>query len=137
MLAVALDRGLETAGHADVGCCLLALSARKGLPSMITAIVTAKLPPGFTSQIYAEHAARIAERFQDIPGLIRKQFLFNPEEGLAGGVYLWETREFAEACYRGVWRENFMNAFGVEPQIRFFESPVVVDNESRVIKTAA
>lgn len=104
---------------------------------MITAIVTAKLPAGLTEKAYAEHAARIAERFQSIPGLIRKQFLFNAKDGVGGGVYLWESREAAETCYRGVWRDNFRNAFGVEPTITFFDSPVVVDNEIRAIKTAA
>jgi hypothetical protein len=104
---------------------------------MITAIVTAKMPAGLTSKEYAEHAERIAERFQAIPGLIRKQFLFNAQEGIGGGVYLWESREAADACYGGVWRDNFRNAFGIEPQIVFFDSPVVVDNEVHAIKTAA
>ncbi len=104
---------------------------------MITAIVTARMPVGLTYKDYAEHAERVAERFQAVPGLIRKQFLFNAKDGIGGGVYLWESREAAEACYRGVWRDNFRNAFGVEPQITFFDSPVVVDNESHVIKTAA
>jgi len=103
---------------------------------MITAIVTAKMPAGLTRKEYAEHATRIAERFQTIPGLIRKQFTFNAQEGIGGGVYLWENQEAAEACYQGVWRDNFRNAFGVEPQIVFFECPVVVDNEHHTIKVA-
>jgi hypothetical protein len=104
---------------------------------MITPLVTAKIPEGWTREQYLEHAKRIAERFQAIPGLIRKQFLFSAERGVGGGVYLWETREAADACYRGVWRENFRNSFGVEPQILFFDSPVVVDNETQAIKVAA
>ena len=104
---------------------------------MITAIVTAKIPEGWTREQYLDHAKRIAERFQAIPGLIRKQFLFSEEQGLGGGVYLWQTREAAEACYRGVWRENFRNSFGAEPDIVFFDSPVIVDNEAHAIKVAA
>jgi len=104
---------------------------------MITAIVTAQLLAGMTREQYLEHAQRIAPRFQAIPGLIRKQFLFSAETGTAGGVYLWESREAAEACYRGVWRENFRNAFGVDPAIAYFDSPVVVDNAAREVKVAA
>ena len=104
---------------------------------MITAIVTAKIPAGLTLEKYKENTKAIAGRFQTIPGLIRKQFLFSAEQGTGGGVYLWETREQAEACYRGVWRENFMRSCGVEPSIQYFDSPVVVDNEVAKIKFAA
>lgn len=104
---------------------------------MITAVVTATYPKGLTREKYLENTKAIAGRFTDIPGLIRKQFLFDETTGTAGGVYLWETREQAEACYRGVWRENFMKSMGVEPNIQFFESLVVVDNELDEIKVAA
>ncbi|MBX6427234.1 MAG: hypothetical protein IRZ09_15090 [Variibacter sp.] len=102
---------------------------------MITAIVTARLPEGTTREQWLETAKRIAPRFRTIPGLIRKQFLFG--DGIGGGVYLWESREAAEACYRGPWRDNFRSLFGVEPDIRFFESPVVVDNAAREVTIAA
>lgn len=104
---------------------------------MITAVVTARMPVGMTRADYVEHAKRIAERFQSIPGLVRKQFLINAEAGLGGGVYLWESRAAAEACYQGVWRDNFRNAFGVDPDITYFETPVIVDNTTREIEIAA
>jgi hypothetical protein len=104
---------------------------------MITAVVTAPLPKGLTREKYLENTKAIAGRFTSIPGLIRKQFLFDDKNGVAGGVYLWETREQAETCYKGVWRENFMKSMGSEPDIKFFESLVVVDNEQDEIKVAA
>ncbi len=98
---------------------------------MITAVVTAPIPDGFTNEKYAENVRKIADRFRTIPGLVRKNFLFSAEQGLAGGVYLWETREAAEACYAegGPWREAFTSVFGVQPQIAFYDTPVVVDNK--------
>ena len=104
---------------------------------MITAVVTAPMPKGLTREQYLKNTTAIASRFQTIPGLIRKQFLFDDKKGIAGGVYLWETREQAETCYRGVWRENFIRSMGSEPNIDFFESLVVVDNEIAKIKVAA
>ncbi len=104
---------------------------------MITAIVSAPLPEGFTYEKYAEMTLRIAGRFRTIPGLIRKNFLFSAEEGKGGGVYLWESREAAEACYAGVWLDNFKTAFGTGPTIVYFDTPVVVDNAAGEIKTAA
>ncbi|MEK6710455.1 MAG: YdhR family protein [Nitrospinota bacterium] len=104
---------------------------------MITAIVTARIPQGLTYEKYVENTRRGAPRFQQIPGLIRKNFLFSEAQGLGGGVYLWESREAAEKCYAGVWRENFMRAFGVEPNIAYFDTPVVVDNSAGKIVQAA
>jgi hypothetical protein len=104
--------------------------------AMITAVVTIKLPEGLTRAQWLENTKAIAARFQTIPGLIRKQFLYS-DRGVGGGVYLWETREAAETCYRGPWRDNIRNMFGVEPEIAWFDSPVVVDNVSHEIKIAA
>ena len=104
---------------------------------MITAVVTFKIPPGVSRAQWMQQTRDVATRFQTVPGLIRKQFLYS-DQGLAGGVYLWETREAAETCYRGPWRDNVLKASGGnEPDIAWFETAVVVDNESHQIKTAA
>jgi Putative mono-oxygenase ydhR len=103
---------------------------------MITAVVTFKLPPGTTREQWLERITQVAARFQNVPGLIRKQFLYS-DEGLAGGVYLWETREAAEALYAGPWRDNLRNLTGADPDIAWFDTQIVVDNESREIKVAA
>ena len=104
---------------------------------MITAVVTFKIPQGTTRAQWMEQTRQAAVRFQNVPGLIRKQFLYS-DEGIAGGVYLWETREAAEACYRGPWRDNVRKASGGnEPDIAWFETQVVVDNEAHLIKVAA
>lgn len=104
---------------------------------MITAVVTFKLPPGVTRDRWLEDMKAVSLRYQNVPGLIRKQFLYN-ERGIGGGVYLWETREAAEACYRGPWRENVRKSSGGnEPDIAWFDTQIVVDNESRQIKIEA
>lgn len=102
---------------------------------MITAIVKIKKPAALTLEKYTESTRAIAERFQSIPGLVRKNFLFSDDEGCAGGVYTWESREAAEACYAGPWLDNIRNLFGVEPEISYFDTPLIVDNESGEIKT--
>jgi hypothetical protein len=103
---------------------------------MITAIVTFKIPPGTTREQWLEHIKGVSARFQNIPGLIRKQFLYS-DNGIAGGVYLWETRAAAEACYQGPWRENVRKIAGSDPDIAWFDTQIVVDNESHEIKIAA
>ena len=75
---------------------------------MITAVVTFKLPPGLTREQWQEHNKQVSTRFQNVPGPLRKQFLYN-ENGIGGGVYLWETREAAEACYyKSPWGKTYV-----------------------------
>jgi len=108
----------------------------KGEIAMITAVVTFRLPPEMSREKWQENIKQVSTRFQNVPGLIRKQFLYN-EKGIGGGVYLWETREAAENCYfKSPWGDSVRKASGGnEPEIAWFETGVVVDNESHQIKT--
>src|SRR5215467_7584958 len=89
---------------------------------MIKAVVAFKLPPGLTREQWQEQIKQVSARFQNVPGLIRKQFLYN-DKGICGGVYLWENREAAEACYYKSPRgENVRKASGGnDPDIAWFE----------------
>ena len=94
---------------------------------MITAIVLYKLPPHIDSAACAAHFRAIAPGFRDVPGLIRKQFIY-AENGWAGGVYLWETRAAAEAFYTGPWLDGIRERYGMNPRIRFFETACITDS---------
>jgi hypothetical protein len=97
---------------------------------MIIAIIQAKMPEGLTREQHAERSKKSAERFLGLSGLMRKNFLADFDKRVGGGVYCWETREAAEATHSpgSAWWENFTKSFGVEPEVSFFESPVLVDN---------
>ena len=106
---------------------------------MITAIVQFKVASDTTREQVLENMKNVAPKFQNMPGLIRKNFLFDGDRGIGGGVYTWETREAAEAVYAegGPWREAIRNLYGVEPEITIFETPVLVDNAIGEIRSAA
>ncbi len=57
---------------------------------MITAIVQYRLPTSIDARACAAHFRAIAPGFRDVPGLIRKQFIY-ANDGWAGGVYLWRS----------------------------------------------
>jgi len=66
-------------------------------------------------------------------GLIRKDYL-NGETG-TGGVYLWESREAAEAWYTEERLVDLTKRFGVRPRLTWYDTHVTVDNlrnETRV-----
>lgn len=102
---------------------------------MITAIVQFDLPQDMTLEDAKRRFQESAPRYRDMPGLVRKYYLFG--NGKGGGVYLWESREAAEAVYQGVWRENLRKLYGAEPVITYFDSPVIVDNAVGEIQVAA
>ena len=66
-------------------------------------------------------------------GLIRKDYL-NGDAG-TGGVYLWESREAAEAWFTEAKIRELTERFGVRPRLTWYDTHVTVDNvrgETRV-----
>ncbi len=59
-------------------------------------------------------------------GLIRKDYL-NGEAG-GGGVYLWESRQAAEAWYTDELLASLTERFGVKPRLTWYDTHVTVDN---------
>lgn len=95
---------------------------------MITVIVNFPAPEGATVESMRNAFQTTAPNYEGLPGLIRKSYLFDPESGIGGGAYLWESREQAEAFYDEAWRKRIEDKYGSQPVISFFESPVIVDN---------
>jgi hypothetical protein len=73
------------------------------------------------------------ESFTNVPGLVRKQFIYAQEDDWAGGVYLWETRADAENFYGGVWLEGIRQRYGMDPIIRYFETAAITDNSIGIV----
>ncbi len=93
---------------------------------MITAIVRYRLPPGIGREECRAHYLAIAPGFAEVPGLIRKQFIWS-EDGTAGGVYQWHRREDAERFYGGPWLDGILARYGAAPEIEFFETFAITD----------
>ena len=93
---------------------------------VIVTVVRFPMDPAQPADAVRSSFEASAPAYQSIPGLMRKHFL-RAEDGTAGGgVYLWESREAAEAWYTPAWIERVTQKFGA-PQIDWFESPVTVD----------
>jgi len=102
---------------------------------MITEIVTFKLPLGSTREDAFDAFEKTAPGWADNPDLIRKNYLFDAEQGVAGGVYLWRERAHAEKWHGAEFRAKIKSVYGGEPSSQFFETPIVVDNMSHEIVT--
>ena len=95
---------------------------------MITAIATFRLPRRLTVDEAKAIFRSTAPRYQSQPGLIRKYYVVSEDGMTAGGVYLWRSREDADAMYDDAWRAFVTEKYGAPPQVVYMNSPVVVDN---------
>jgi Putative mono-oxygenase ydhR len=94
---------------------------------MITTIVQFQLPAPVTLDEATRRFESSAPKYQNLAGLIRKYYIRSEDGRVAGGVYLWESRE-AERLYDREWRERVEKLYGAKPVISWFDSPVIVDN---------
>jgi hypothetical protein len=101
---------------------------------MIVAIVTFKLPKRWGVAQAAEVFRSTAPKYLGKPGLVRKHYYLSESGDRAGGIYLWESKAAAEACYSQEWKATVTEKYGVEPDIQYAEVPVSVDNVSHAIE---
>ena len=97
---------------------------------MITAIVRFKLPADMTQAKAAALFQGSAPKYQGLPGLVRKYYLYDAHTQTGGGCYLWKSRADADRVYTAAWKTMITERYGAAPDISFFETPVVVDNTS-------
>lgn len=92
-------------------------------------IVIVQLPISERSRRAAiKSAVQTARTYQELAakGLIGKHYLNGPTGG--GGVYLWRTREAADAWHDEAWKKRMTAQFGAEPSVTFYDCAVSVDN---------
>ncbi|MGA8156617.1 MAG: YdhR family protein, partial [Rhodoplanes sp.] len=71
---------------------------------MIVTIVTFELAvPVALSEITKTFQAT-APKYQEIPGLLRKNYWLSEDGRRAGGVYVWASRADAERLYTDEWK---------------------------------
>jgi hypothetical protein len=95
---------------------------------MITEYVLFPLPEGISREEVVEGMREVAPKWRANKDLIRKTYVYDAEARMAGAFYLWKNRAAAEAAHDAAWRESVRKRYGGEPQIRYFDTPLVVDN---------
>ena len=101
---------------------------------MFTEIVTFKIPEEMDRDAVVALYNKSVPSWQSNPHLIHKSFLYQPEQNVGGGVYLWDNLEAARESHGDAFRSRIADLFGSTPEFVYFETPVVIDN--RVGKAA-
>ena len=101
---------------------------------MIVAIVTFKLPRRWSVAEAAAVFKSTAPKYVGKSGLRRKHYFVTEDGNRAGGIYFWESKAAAEACYTPDWQAMVTDKYGAAPDILYAAVPVSVDNISNVIE---
>jgi len=96
---------------------------------MITEIVTFDILNEMDRERVVELFEESAKIWREHPKLHRKNYLYDPEAGIAGGVYTWDSVEDAQEAHGDAFCVRVTETFGSSPRFQYFETPVVVQNE--------
>ncbi|MDP6563565.1 MAG: monooxygenase [Alphaproteobacteria bacterium] len=99
---------------------------------MLIAIVLIPTGGKRSKEAAIEGGKASAPMYVGMKGLIRKDYL-NGDEG-GGGVYLWESREAADAWYNEDWWPMMEKRFGVRPTLTYYDHYLTVDNAAGEVR---
>ena len=95
---------------------------------MIIVTTSFPLPKPVTREEARNIFLSTAPKYQGVKGLLRKHFMLSQDGATAGGTYLWNSRQEADAMYTDSWRAFVREKYGTDAIVTYFESPVTVDN---------
>jgi putative monooxygenase ydhR len=104
---------------------------------MIVTIVTFHLKRPASLEEMTKVFQGTAPKYQNMAGLLRKNY-WTSEDGLrAGGIYVWTSKADADRVYTPEWKKFVESKYGAPPVIEYLHSPVMVDNREGTISVAA
>ena len=95
---------------------------------MILAIVTFPIKAPMSVEEAAAIFQTTAPKYRSVEGLLRKNYMVSDDGMTVGAVYLWRSRQDADALYTEDWKKFVTEKYGVAPSLRFMHTPVMVDN---------
>ena len=99
---------------------------------MITVVVKFKISDTLTFKILKEKFIETSTMYQKVDGLLRKNYIADIENKYAGGVYTFVSLKSAKNWFDEDRIEWITQRFS-KPEVVYYESPVIVDNEKNLI----
>ena len=91
-------------------------------------------PPDLNERAIRDQFDNVAGNYLGVPGLIRKYFGFSDDARSVIGIYLWETKDAADAFYSDEWLRGVTERWGAAPVKQEWIVPVVAESvEGRVV----
>jgi hypothetical protein len=95
---------------------------------MILQIVTHPVTTRMSREEYLADARTTLETWKNEPDLVSKLYCEGPDGSLVG-VYLWKSRERAEATHDHHWMQTVLARRGVLPLVEYKDVRMILDNE--------
>ncbi len=95
---------------------------------MITEYILFEVPRSMSREQVVAGMRAVAPKWRSTPDLVRKTFVYDPDGHQTGAFYLWKNKAAALEAHGDAWRRGIMETFGSVPVIRYFQTPLVVDN---------
>jgi heme-degrading monooxygenase HmoA len=96
---------------------------------MYAALVTYTPDPILSETDLQARFEASAPIFSGMPGLQCKYFCYDAESREGTSLYIWESREAAQACFESEqFQAGFRGAFGCEPTIKYLDVRYLIDN---------
>ena len=99
---------------------------------MITVVVKFKISDTLTFKILKEKFIETSTMYQKVDGLLRKNYIADIENKYAGGVYTFVSLKSAKNWFDEDRIKWITQRFS-KPEVAYYESPVIVDNEKNLI----
>ena len=96
---------------------------------MIIVVVNFPLPENMSATEYHAKMRETVPRYAAMPGLRRKNYLYDGARQVGGGVYTFDSRANAQACFSEDFVTRVTAAYG-RPDIRYFETSILIDNDA-------
>jgi hypothetical protein len=97
---------------------------------MILELVLFNNPPDLNRAAVLDGARALVDKWRANPDLVRKHFMRTEDGKQGGAVYLWKSRDAADAAHGPEWRAAVKARTGSEPTRQFFDLLILLDNET-------
>lgn len=94
---------------------------------------TYAVPPELNEPAIRRLFTEVATNYLDVPGLVRKYFGFTEDAESVIGIYLWHSKEAAEAFYTPEWMAGVTARWGAAPRREEWVVPVVAETHDGTV----
>ena len=96
---------------------------------------TYAVPPALTEPAIRAQFEKVAANYLGVPGLVRKYFGFSEDAKSVIGIYLWTSKQAADAFYSPEWMAGVTQRWGAPPRKDEWVVPVVAESVAGDIVT--
>jgi hypothetical protein len=96
---------------------------------------TYAVPPQLTEPAIRQLFAEVAGNYLEVQGLIRKYFGFSEDATSVIGIYLWASKQDADAFYSAEWMAGVTKRWGAAPRRDEWVVPVVAETIAGAVVT--